>query len=88
VPADVERMLRGARNMAEASAGHLMLVFERLSTFAGEIGIPEGRLGVNVEYINSRDPRNVRAAFELAEDFGRRLGVEGRAIASNGEGRG
>ena len=76
VPADVERMLLGSRNMAEASVGHLMLIFERLTTFAGEIGIPEDRLGVNVEYINSRDPRNVRAAFELAEEFGRILGVK------------
>lgn len=75
VPPDVERMLRGARNMAEASMGQLTLVWERLSTFAGEIGIPADRLGVNVEYINSRDPRNVRAAFELAEEFGRLLGV-------------
>lgn len=75
VPSDVERMLRGARNMAEASTGHLMLVWERLRTFASEIGIPEDRLGVNVEYINTRNPRNVRAAFELAEEFGRMLGV-------------
>lgn len=77
VPPDVERMLRGARNMAEASLGHLTLVWERLSTFASEIGIPPEKLGVNVEYINSRDPRNVRAAFELAEEFGRMLGVPG-----------
>ncbi len=76
VPADVERMLTGARNMGEASVGHLMLVWERLKTFASEIGIPEDRLAVNVEYINTRDPRNVRAAFELAEEFGRILGVE------------
>lgn len=76
VPADVERMLRGSRNFAEASVGHLMLVWERLSTFASEIGIPPDRLGVNVEYINTRDPRNVRAAFELAEEFGRLLGVK------------
>lgn len=75
VPPDVERMLRGARNMSEASIGQLMLVWERLSTFAAEIGIPADRLGVNVEYLNSRNPRNVRVAFELAEELGRLLGV-------------
>ena len=31
------------------------------------------RLGVNVEYLDSRNPRNVDAAFELAEEFGRQL---------------
>ena len=77
VPGDVERTLRGARNMAEASIAQLTLVWERLSTFAGEIGIPEDRLGVNVEYLNTRNPRNVRVAFELAEEFGRILGVKG-----------
>jgi len=77
VPSDVERMLRGARSMAEASTGQLMLVWERLSTFASEIGIPEDRLGINVEYLNTRNPKNVRAAFELAEEFGRLLGVKG-----------
>jgi len=77
VPSDVERTLRGARNMVEASIGQLTLVWERLSTFASEIGIPADRLGVNVEYLNSRNPRNVRAALELAEEFGRLLGVRG-----------
>ncbi len=77
VPGDVERMLRGARNMSEAAIGQLMLVWERLTTFAAEIGVPADRLGVNVEYLNSRNPRNVRVAFELAEEFGRLLGVPG-----------
>lgn len=77
VPSDVERMLRGARSMVEASMGQLMLVWERLSTFAAEIGIPEDRLGVNVEYLNTRNPRNVRAALEMAEEFGRMFGVPG-----------
>ncbi len=76
VPSDVERTLRGARNMAEASIAQLTLVWERLSTFAGEIGIPADRLGVNVEYLNTRNPRNVRVAFELAEEFGRLMGVK------------
>ena len=40
-----------------------------------EIGIPADRLGVNVEYLNSRNPRNVRAAFELADELGRLLGA-------------
>jgi hypothetical protein len=75
VPPDVERTLRGARNMAEAATDQLMLVWERVSTFAAEIGIPADRLGVNVEYLNSRNPKNVRAAFELADEFGRLLGV-------------
>ena len=77
VPSDVERMLRGARSMTEASIGQLTLVWERLTTFASEIGIPADRLGVNVEYLNTRSPRSVRAAFELAEEFGRLYGVPG-----------
>ena len=77
VPSDVERMLRGARSMSEASIGQLTLVWERLTTFASEIGIPADRLGVNVEYLNTRSPRSVRAAFELAEEFGRLYGVPG-----------
>lgn len=77
VPSDVERMLRGARSMQEASMGQLTLVWERISTFAAEIGIPEDRLGVNVEYLNTRNPRNVRAALEMAEEFGRIFGRPG-----------
>ncbi len=73
VPSDVDRMLRGARSMREASISSLLLVWERLSTFAGEIGFPLDRLGVNIEYLDSRNPRNVDAAFELAEEFGRVL---------------
>lgn len=71
IPADVDRMLRGARSMREASISTQLLVWERISTFAGEIGYPAERLGVNVEYLDSRNPRNVDAAFELAEEFGR-----------------
>jgi hypothetical protein len=73
VPSDVVRMLRGARSMREASISTLLLVWERISTFAGEIGYPREKLGVNVEYLDSRNPRNVDAAFELAEEFGRLL---------------
>jgi hypothetical protein len=73
VPADVARALRGARSMREASISSLLLAWERLSTFAGEIGYPKDKLGVNVEYLDSRNPRNVDAAFELAEEFGRQL---------------
>jgi len=73
VPRDVDRALRGARSMREASISSLLLVWERLSTFAAEIGYPKEKLGVNVEYLDSRNPRNVDAAFELAEEFGRQL---------------
>jgi len=73
IPRDVDRALRGARSMREASISLLLLVWERLSTFASEIGYPEDKLGVNVEYLDSRNPRNVDAAFELAEEFGRQL---------------
>jgi len=73
IPSDVSRFLRGARSMREASISSLVLVWERLATFAAEIGYPEDRLGVNVEYLDSRNPRNVDAAFELAEEFGRLL---------------
>ena len=66
-------MLRGARSMREASISTLLLVWERISTFASEIGYPKDKLGVNVEYLDSRNPRNVDAAFELAEEFGRIL---------------
>ncbi len=71
LPGDVDRMLRGARSMREASISTLIDVWERISTFAGEIGFPAVKLGVNVEYLDSRNPRNVDAAFELAEEFGR-----------------
>ena len=73
VPGDVSRMLRGARSMREASISFLLLVWERLATFATEIGYPREKIGVNVEYLDSRNPRNVDAAFELAEEFGRVL---------------
>jgi 5,10-methylenetetrahydrofolate reductase len=73
VPGDVSRMLRGARSMREASISFLLLVWERLATFAMEIGYPKEKIGVNVEYLDSRNPRNVDAAFELAEEFGRVL---------------
>jgi hypothetical protein len=73
VPRDVARALRGARSMREASISSLLLVWERLSTFASEIGYPKDKLGVNVEYLDSRNPRNVDAAFELAEEFGRQF---------------
>ena len=76
VPKDVDRMLRGARSMREASISSLILVWERISTFASEIGYPKEKLGVNVEYLDSRNPRNVDAAFELAEEFGRQLKVK------------
>ncbi len=71
VPADVERTLRGARSMREASISLLLAVWERITAFAREIGYPADRLGVNVEYVDSRNPRGVDAAFELAEEFGR-----------------
>ena len=71
IPRDVERMLRGARSMRETSISCLTDVWDRLSSFAREIGFPLDKLGVNVEYLDSRNPRNVDAAFELAEEFGR-----------------
>jgi hypothetical protein len=73
VPADAERLLSGARSMREASISSLLGVWERISSFARDIGFPQDRLGVNVEYLDSRNPRNVDAAFELAEEFGRIL---------------
>jgi len=71
IPGDVERLLRGARSMRETSIGCLLEVWERISSFASEIGFPADKLGVNLEYLDSRNPRNVDAAFELAEEFGR-----------------
>ena len=71
MPRDVERMLKGARSMREASISSLIGVWERISSFAREIGFPEKQLGVNVEYLDSRNPRSVDASFELAEEFGR-----------------
>jgi len=73
VPRDVDRLLRGARSMREASISTVLLVWDRLATFASEIGYPRDLLGVNIEYLDSRNPRNVDAAFELAEEFGRLL---------------
>jgi 5,10-methylenetetrahydrofolate reductase len=71
MPRDVERMLKGARSMREASISCLIGVWERIASFASQIGFPEDRLGVNVEYLDSRNPRSVDASFELAEEFGR-----------------
>ena len=74
--------------MREASISSLILLWERLSTFAGEIGYPREKLGVNVEYLDSRNPRNVDAAFELAEEFGRVLRPRrGKPSAGGGAGR-
>ncbi len=73
VPGDVDRLLRGARSMRETSISCLIGVWDRLSSFAAEIGFPSDKLGVNVEYLDSRNPRNVDSAFELAEEFGRLL---------------
>ncbi len=71
IPKDVERMLKGARSMRETSISCLIGVWDRISSFAGQIGFPAGKLGVNVEYLDSRNPRAVDASFELAEEFGR-----------------
>jgi 5,10-methylenetetrahydrofolate reductase len=73
IPTDVGRQLRGSRSMREESISHSLLLWERISAFAKEIGYPKDRLGVNVEYLDSHNPRNVDAAFELAEEFGRVL---------------
>jgi hypothetical protein len=73
IPGDVERVLVGARSMREASISVLIGVWGRISSFAADIGFPADKLGVNVEYMDSRNPRNVDAAFELAEEFGRFL---------------
>lgn len=71
VPRDVERALKGARSMREQSIAVLIGVWDRISSFARQIGFPDERLGVNVEYLDSRNPRSVDASFELAEEFGR-----------------
>ena len=71
IPRDVERMLKGSRSMREASLSCLIGVWDRISSFAREIGWPDDKLGVNIEYLDSRNPRNVDASFELAEEFGR-----------------
>ncbi len=71
IPKDVELMLKGARSMREASLSCLIGVWDRISSFAREIGWPDDKLGVNIEYLDSRNPRNVDASFELAEEFGR-----------------
>jgi len=71
IPKDVDRMLKGARSMREASLSCLIGVWDRISSFAHQIGFPEEKLGVNVEYLDSRNPRAVDASFELAEEFGR-----------------
>jgi 5,10-methylenetetrahydrofolate reductase len=71
IPKDVERMLRGARSMREESISCLIGVWDRILSFAGQIGFPEEKLGVNVEYLDTRNPRAVDASFELAEEFGR-----------------
>jgi hypothetical protein len=82
IPRDVERMLKGARSMREASLSTLIGVWERISSFAHEIGWPDDKLGVNVEYLDSRNPRNVDASFELAEEFGRMFKKRARRKSS------
>jgi 5,10-methylenetetrahydrofolate reductase len=71
IPKDVERMLKGSRSIREASISCSIEVWDRIFSFAREIGFPKDKLGVNVEYLDSRNPRNVDASFELAEEFGR-----------------
>ncbi len=71
MPRDVELALKGARSMREASISMLIGVWDRINSFAHQIGFPDDRLGVNVEYLDSRNPRSVDASFELAEEFGR-----------------
>ena len=71
VPRDTIRRLQGARSMREACLSGLVQVWDRIYSFARDIGFPTERLGVNIEYLDSRNPRNVDAAFELAEEFGR-----------------
>jgi len=71
LPRDVERMLKGARSMRESSISLLTDVWDRISSFAHQIGFPDDRLGVNIEYLDSRNPRSVDASFELADEFGR-----------------
>jgi hypothetical protein len=57
--------------MREASISCLIGVWDRIVSFAGQIGFPGDKLGVNVEYLDTRNPRAVDASFELAEEFGR-----------------
>ncbi len=57
--------------MRETSISCLIDVWDRISSFATQIGFPQDKLGVNVEYIDSKNPRAVDASFELAEEFGR-----------------
>lgn len=71
IPRDVERLLKGARSMRETSISCLIDVWDRIHSFAKQIGFPLECLGVNVEYLDSRNPRSVNASFELAEEFGR-----------------
>jgi hypothetical protein len=73
IPKDVERLLKGSRSMRETSISVLTGVWDRIASFAREIGFPDDRLGVSVEYLDSRNPRNVDASFELAEEFSRIL---------------
>jgi 5,10-methylenetetrahydrofolate reductase len=83
VPRDVERMLKGARSMRETSISCLIDVWDRISSFAGQIGFPWDKLGVNVEYVDSKNPRAVDASFELAEEFGRIFKKRNRLLARN-----
>jgi hypothetical protein len=71
IPRDVERMLKGARSMRETSISMLIDMWDRIDSFAKQIGFPSDKLGVNIEYLDSRNPRSVDASFELAEEFGR-----------------
>jgi len=71
IPRDIERALKGSRSMRETSISVLIGVWDRIGSFARQIGFPADKLGVNIEYLDSRNPRSVDASFELAEEFGR-----------------
>jgi 5,10-methylenetetrahydrofolate reductase len=81
IPRDIERMLKGARSMRETSISCLIDVWDRISSFASQIGFPQDKLGVNIEYVDSKNPRAVDASFELAEEFGRIFRKRNRLLA-------
>ena len=58
-------------------------MWDRLSSFARQIGFPDEKLGVNVEYLDSRNPRSVDASFELAEEFGPALSRADRLVVTS-----
>ena len=71
IPDEVERaLIDEAMDARDESSRMALDIWDGIVGFCMENGIPEGVLGVNVEYV---DLKNLKPAVELAQEFSRRL---------------